>query len=89
VKNVHICKNSSQSWRKDGIALSRVWKIGSFRLNFMTRFIYISTDSMTLLKMVQTVVIDHPTDQLISELCKALDMEVVCNKNVVLRIEES
>lgn len=55
----------------------------------MTRFIYISTDSMTLLKMVQTVVIDHPTDQLISELCKALDMEVVCNKNVVLRIEES
>ena len=55
----------------------------------MTRFIHISTDSMTLLKMVQTVVTDHPTDQLISELCKALDMEVVCNKNVVLRIEES
>lgn len=34
------------------------------------------------------VVIDHFIDQFISELCKVLDMEVVCNKNVVLRIEE-
>ena len=47
-------------------------------------------DPITLLKKVQMDITDHSTGyQLINGVYKSLDMEVVCNRNVVLRIEES